>query len=82
MEPRKVADRPLLAVGPLGDTEVLLQVDSELGHHHGVLQVRLHPLQALDALLTGVPEIEMKTLLDFICVSDLLSAMTSQMPMV
>ena len=54
---REVTDRPLLAVGPLRDTEVLLQVDGELCHHDGVLHVSLHPLKALHALLAGVPVI-------------------------
>jgi hypothetical protein len=35
--------------------EVLLEVDDILSNHDGVLDVHLHPLQALDALLTRVP---------------------------
>ena len=34
---------------------VLFKVDGELGNHDGVLHVHLHPVQPLNALLTGVP---------------------------
>ena len=36
--------------------KVLLEVDDVLGDHDRVLDVRLHPLQALDALVASVPE--------------------------
>ena len=35
--------------------EVLLEVDNILCDHDGILDVGLNPLQALDALLAGVP---------------------------
>ena len=41
---------------PLTKAEVLLEVDDVLGDHDRVLDVRLHPLQALDALVASVPE--------------------------
>ena len=82
VEEGEVADRPLLAVGPLRDTEVLLQVDGELSHHDGVLHVRLNPLKALNALLAGVPVLTDSRSAIFICKTDLLSDMTSQVPMV
>ena len=44
-----------LAVLPVAQAEVLLEVDGHLGDHDGVLDVHLDPLQALDALLAGVP---------------------------
>ena len=34
---------------------VLFKIDGELGDHDRVLHVHLDPLQALDALLAGVP---------------------------
>ena len=34
---------------------VLFKIDGELGDHDRVLHVHLYPLQALDALLAGVP---------------------------
>jgi len=50
----------LLAVVPVAQAEVLLKVDPELGDHDGVLQVHLNPFKSLDALVTGVPGVEMK----------------------
>jgi len=44
----------LLAVVPVAQAEVLLQVDPELCDHDWVFQVSLHPLQALDALVASV----------------------------
>ena len=40
---------------PLTEAEVLLEVDDVLGDHDRVLDVRLHPFQALDALVARVP---------------------------
>ena len=45
-----------LTVGSqLTQAEVLLKIDNILGDHDWVLNVGLNPLQALDALVTGVP---------------------------
>ena len=44
----------LVAVAHVIGAEVLLEVDHELGCHDGVLQVALHPLQALYTLVTSV----------------------------
>ena len=45
-----------LTVGSqLTQAEVLLKIDNVLGDHDGILNVGLNPLQALDALVTGVP---------------------------
>ena len=41
----------------LTNAVVLLKVDNVLSNHDRVLDVRLHPLQALDALVASVPEI-------------------------
>merc|ERR1712198_606891 len=51
---REVLLHQLLAVVPVAQAEVLLEVDPELRNHDGVLQVHLDPLKALDALVTGV----------------------------
>ena len=40
---------------PLTEAKVLLEVDDVLGDHDRVLDVRLHPLQTLDALVASVP---------------------------
>ena len=39
----------------LTNAVVLLKVDNVLSNHDRVLDVRLHPLKALDALVAGVP---------------------------
>ena len=39
---------------------VLLEVDDILGNHDWVFNVSLHPLKALDALVTGVPGMSAK----------------------
>ena len=51
----EVVGNSLMAAGAhfIG-AEVLLEVDSKLGCHDGVLQVSLHPLKALYALVTSV----------------------------
>ena len=51
----EVVGNSLMAAGAhLIGAEVLLEVDSKLGCHDGVLQVSLHPLKALYALVTSV----------------------------
>ena len=39
----------------LTNAVVLLKVDNVLSNHDRVLDVRLHPFKALDALVAGVP---------------------------
>ena len=39
----------------LTNAVVLLKVDNVLSNHDRVLDVRLHPLKALDTLVAGVP---------------------------
>ena len=39
----------------LTEAVVLLEIDGVLGDHDGVLDVSLHPFQALDALVASVP---------------------------
>merc|ERR1719337_766075 len=51
----EVLDSVLLATFPAVLAEVLLEVDNILCDHDGILDVGLNPLQALDALLAGVP---------------------------
>ena len=49
-----------LTVGSqLTQAEVLLKIDNVLGDHDGILNVGLNPLQALDALVTGVPAMKL-----------------------
>ena len=55
---REVLHYQLLAVVPVAQAEVLLEVDPELCDHDGVLQVSLNPVKTLDALVTSVPEEE------------------------
>ena len=43
----------------LTQAEVLLKIDNVLGDHDGILNVGLNPLQALDALVTGVPAMKL-----------------------
>merc|ERR1719219_153820 len=51
---REVLRHKLLAVIPVAEAVVLLEVDGELCDHDWVLDVRLHPFQALDALVARV----------------------------
>merc|ERR1719209_1801583 len=44
----------LLAVVPVAEAVVLLEIDGELSNHDRVLNVSLNPIQALDALVASV----------------------------
>merc|ERR1719361_1043557 len=56
VHPSEVLLHQSLAILPFTatQTEVLLEVDPELGDHDWVLQVSLNPLKTLDALFTSV----------------------------
>ena len=58
VHPGEVLLHQLLAVVPVAQAEVLLEVDPELRDHDGVLQVSLNPVKTLDALVTSVPGVE------------------------
>ena len=58
VHPREVFLHQGLAIVPVAQAEVLLEVDPELRDHDGVLQVHLNPFKPLDALVTGVPGAE------------------------
>ena len=58
VHPGEVLLHQHLAVVPVAQAEVLLQVDPELCDHDGVLQVSLDPVKTLDALVTSIPAVE------------------------
>merc|ERR1719219_1213036 len=51
---REVLRHQLLAVIPVAEAVVLLEIDGELCDHDWILDVGLDPFQALDALVAGV----------------------------
>ena len=60
VHPGEVLLHELLAVVPVAQAEVLLEVDPEFCDHDRVFQVSLHPLKTLDALVTSVPGVEIE----------------------
>ena len=52
---RDRGEKKIKAIVKVTLAEVLLEVDNILCDHDGILDVGLNPLQALDALLAGVP---------------------------
>merc|ERR1712165_390663 len=50
----EVLRHKLLAIVPVAEAIVLLEIDGELSDHDRVLDVRLNPLQSFDALVAGV----------------------------
>ena len=57
---RDRGEKKIKAIVKVTLAEVLLEVDNILCDHDGILDVGLNPLQALDALVTGVPAMKLE----------------------